>query len=326
MKRKHALGLAGVVLVGMSACEPARHEIEEPVGGGRLAAGASAGGGGAATAASGQFSTSAGAATTGATTTGGMGLAGTSGLGGQSLAGVSGQSVGGASFAGASGAAPTSRCPVANASVCVDFEGENPLAKFAIEGDDVAVTQAKQAHGQASLMFSKLAAHKSAVIATTQLDGISNVLWGRFYLYLDAGAPDGHGAFVNAFDRAGNWYELGFQFGAFHGNWHPPQGVPERWMNSASQIRAQAWTCVEFLFDGAKPAETQIWSDGALVEYTQKAGSPAIETVSQFERVTVGFTAYHGTSLSDYQGDTAPRATEMYLDDFALGAERIGCD
>jgi hypothetical protein len=73
-------------------------------------------------------------------------------------------------------------------------------------------------------------------------------------------------------------------------------------------------------------AETQIWSDGKPVSYTQKADSPAIQTVSQFKSVTIGFIAYHGTSLSDYNGDAAPSTTQMYIDDIALRPTRLGCE
>ncbi len=228
--------------------------------------------------------------------------------------------------AGSAGAPLNSSCPLPNAAVCLDFEGATPLAGLKLDGDGIDVSQSEHAHGGASLHFGNLTPNKRAWVTTSALSGISNVLWGRFFLYLDAGAPNGHGALVNAFDQAGNYYELGFEFSSFHGNWHVPAGVPERAMNSDRQIPRKAWSCVEFLFDGAQKAEAQIWSNGAPVKYTRKAGYPPIEAVSQFKRVTIGFIAYHGTSLKDYNGDAAPSATQMYIDDIALGPERIGCN
>lgn len=255
------------------------------------------------------------------------GAAGANGAGG-SPSSSAGSAIGGAGSAGAgsAGAPSSSSCPLPTAAVCLDFEGATPLAGLKLDGDDIDVSYSEHAHGGASLHFGSVTPNKRPSVTTSALSGISNVLWGRFFLYMDAGAPSGHGALVNAFDQAGNWYELGFQFSSFHGNWHVPAGVPERAMNSDQQIPRKVWSCVEFLFDGAQKAEAQIWSNGELVKYTQKAGYPPIEAVAQFKRVTIGFMAYHGTSLKDYEGDAAPSATQMYIDDIALGPERIGCN
>jgi hypothetical protein len=163
------------------------------------------------------------------------------------------------------------------------------------------------------------------MISTTQLGRITSVIWGRFYLQVTPGAPNGHGALVYAWDQSNNFYEVGFQFGAYHGNWHVPAGVPERWMNSRHKIPGDRWVCVEFLFDGAGRAPTKIWSDGVEVVFHQSATSPAIAAVQQFRRVDIGFHTVHGTSLSSYEGSTAPATTDAWIDDIALDTKRIGC-
>jgi hypothetical protein len=209
--------------------------------------------------------------------------------------------------------------------VCIDFEAKALDAKWRMAGSGQTVDTSNAAHGQYALHLANLMPGKSPFISTTQLGTITNVMWGRFYLLMMPGAPNGHGALVEVYDQAGNWYELGFQFSAYHGNWHPPAGVPERWMNSKVTIAPGKWTCVEFQLDGATPAVTKIWADGVEVKYSQSATAPAVVPVQQFRRAEIGFRPFHGTSLGKYEGVDPPALTDMWIDDIALDSKRIGC-
>jgi hypothetical protein len=209
--------------------------------------------------------------------------------------------------------------------VCIDFEAKALDSRWRGAGTSVTVEPGKAAHGMYALHLTNLQPGSSRVISTTQMGTITNVIWGRFYLYMTPGAPNGHGSLVTATDQAGNWYELGFQFNAYHGNWHVPAGVPERWMNSKVIIPGDRWVCVEFLFDGATPAVTKVWSDGVAVAYSQVASSPALVKVQQFRRFEIGFHPSHGTSLKSYEGSTPPATSDVWIDDLALDADRIGC-
>ncbi len=221
---------------------------------------------------------------------------------------------------------PVVTCAAGTAAVCLDFEtGKLPAAWRRSSGAPVVET-GQAARGQYALHLPALVPKKSHSIITSQLGTITNVMYGRFRLFMMPGAPNGHGAMVRGVDQANNWYEVGFQFSSFHGNWHPPEGVPERWMDSKTKIPGGKWTCVEFLFDGATPAVTKIWSDGTEVTYYQSAKTPGPLVVEKFKQVEIGFIPYHGTSLKDYEGDLAPAISDMWIDDVVLDGKRIGCE
>jgi len=82
------------------------------------------------------------------------------------------------------------------------------------------------------------------------------------------------------------------------------------------------WACAEWRFDGAT-SEMQLWIDGTEVEglhvigngtrcRTLPADSPWIPPV--FSRIDVGWESYQADS-----------ERSIWVDDFVLGAERIGC-
>jgi hypothetical protein len=347
-----SLGIALIALVHALACSGgAATPTEEPgpgasggASGSRL--GGAGQGGAARPAGAGGGAGSPGPGAGGSTAGGGMSAGGASGGGGSTdpadasgVLGVGGAAVGpgdaGAAdraadravMASADGAGPSSLagCKDPSYPVCVDFETRSLPAAWRAQGTGVAVSTGKAAHGEAALHIGNVAPFATRTIVTSQLAGVGSVMWGRFYLYASPGMPNGHGAMVMATDQAGNWYELGFQFGAYHGNWHPPAGVPERWMNSKVMIPGDKWTCVEFQFDGATPAVTKIWSDGVEVKYSQAASSPALVAVQSWRRLEVGFKAFHGTSIKSYEGMDPPALMEMWIDDLAIDGKRIGC-
>jgi len=82
------------------------------------------------------------------------------------------------------------------------------------------------------------------------------------------------------------------------------------------------WACAEWRFDGAT-SEMQLWIDGTEVEglhvigngtrcRTLPADSPWVPPV--FSRVDMGWESYQADS-----------ERSIWLDDFVLGAQRIGC-
>ncbi len=174
--------------------------------------------------------------------------------------------------------------------------------------------------------LSNLQSHPQLFLHVAQMPGIKDVLWGRYYLYMDPGAPSGHGAIVRTFDMQTNWYEVGFEHNAYLGNWHVlPGGVPEKYMRSTFVIPKASWACVEFFFDGATPDMAKVWSDGTPIVFNDIAKTPTIMKAVQFTTFDIGIVFYHGTSLTTYEGDTPPAITDMWLDDIALDTKRIGC-
>jgi hypothetical protein len=200
--------------------------------------------------------------------------------------------------------------------VCMDFENL-PDPKWT--GIGANVQMGKAAHGNAAFH-----GPPGSTISTTSLGPITNVVWGRFYLHMTPKAPVGHGAMVMLFDqpgRAGNWYEVGFEFNALQGNWHGNGG--EKYMRT-KMLLPDKWVCVEFFADGANAAPIQLWMDGVAVVYSDIAGSPTILKTTKFANFTIGLTPYHGLSTVNYEGNVMPM-TDMWIDDIALDTQRVGC-
>jgi hypothetical protein len=232
--------------------------------------------------------------------------------------------------------------------VCIDFESGKLDTGWTLGSNNSAGTSAKvettrAAHGQYALHLTGFHMGTSTLIHTAELGSIKDVMWGRYYLYMDPGAPTGHGGMVRAFDQAKDWYELGFEYNSFLGNWHPATPNPGNWiekaMRSHDTIPQKKWACVEFLFDGAKPDVAQIWYDGvqvtyySVISYCTNGSGPAagcdvtLGKASQFKTFDIGAEFYHGVSLDPkmWAGDGPPTITDAFIDDIALDTKRVGC-
>jgi hypothetical protein len=279
------------------------------------------------------------------------GAAGASGAGGVSGTGSVGGLSGAATEGGMGGAGGSASAPgcASNAyPVCLDFESGKLDAAWTFGSGNSAGTSAQveaglAAHGQYALHLKGFHMGTSTLIHTSKLGAIKDVMWGRYYLYMSPGAPTGHGGMVRAFDQAGDWYELGFEYNSFLGNWHPHRpnaaGAIEKAMRSHDKIHGDSWVCVEFSFDGVQPNVAQIWYDGVQVQYysvidycDSGQGAAAgcnitLDKARQFTSFDVGTEFYHGVSLDPnmWAGDGPPTITDAYIDDLALDTKRVGC-
>jgi len=238
---------------------------------------------------------------------------------------------------GLDGAAVTASCAGTTHPLCIDFEDGKADPPWTLPANDVAIETGNAAHGRYALHLSNLASHPTLYLQTEKMPGIQDVLWGRFYLYMEPAAPLGHGDLVRANDVNTNWYEVGFAqagdpnaanptTGCYLADWHTGvNGVPEKGMPSQFVIPAAKYACVEFYFDGATPAVAQVWSDGVEVQFATPPATPAVQKAVQFVSFGIGITLYHGDSLVTYAGDTPPDLTDEWLDDIALDTTRIGC-
>lgn len=213
-------------------------------------------------------------------------------------------------------------------AVCADFEtGKLPVGwTLAISpGETANVEATKVAHGKFALHLGALSKGKSVKLVTSALGGITNVMWGRFYLYMSPGAPVGHTALFNAFDQDRNWWAVGAEFNSYFANWHPPSCCPEKFMRSKVVIPGDKWACYEFQFDGAQPSVAKVWADGQPVTFYNVSNRAGPNVVQKFTKVELGLMPYHSLSLKSYDGDDPPLLTDVYMDDFALDTKRIGC-
>jgi hypothetical protein len=263
---------------------------------------------------------------------GGAGTGGSSviGNGGTSSAGASGAagSAGAGGGVGVGGGAPAG-CTADPHPLCLDFESAIDKATWT-GGSDAGVSTMDKAHGTHSYH----AYPNAGVLTTTKFGTITNDIWGRFYLRMTPGpapvpagtpgAPGGHGNIVGAYE-GGAWYELGWQFNGLMGNWHnggenPLRGHPD--------IMDQ-WYCVELHFDGTKTNMPTWYVDGQEAQYYM--GEPNNPTkphvITKFDKLTIGFTSYAGLGIAKdpYGNNNPPVMTDMWLDDIAFDAKRIGC-
>jgi len=300
--------------------------------------GSGAGAGGS-SAGSGGSSAGSGGATGG---TGGAGAGGTAG-------GVAGS--GGATSAGTGGGGvSTTGTGSKGATVFYDFEECATPAGWTVpnyptdpgEGNQGAgslLVDMEKAHGgKCSLHMKDFSGDQPQHALLADLPkGFGPVLWGRAWMF-NTGAPTQHGALIKTRYTVPNspdvdWYEVGYEKQNYDGIWHsplPPSGLPEWVLQSNTTIVINAWTCVEWLFDtqnsaGVEAADPRIWQDG--VEVTFKPGfeydlsgvqgkpRPPTPKGTDFVGIEVGLTMYHAIDMK----------MNFYMDDLALGKERIGC-
>jgi hypothetical protein len=238
------------------------------------------------------------------------------------------------------GAVVTASCTGTTHPVCIDFESGKIDAPWTGPGNDTKVDTGNAAHGRYALHLSNLQTHPILYLQTSKLTGITDQMWGRFYLYMDPAAPVGHGALVRADDIKTNWDEVGFEAngadptrandispttGNYFADWHTGvNGNPEKYMRSKDNIPHKKWACVEFFFDGATPSVPRVWGDGIEVMFDDIIAMPNPQKAVQFVDFKIGITFYHGGSTVTYEGNTMP-LTDEWIDDIALDTTRIGC-
>jgi hypothetical protein len=296
---------------------------------------------------------------------GGVGTAGASGTGGGSAgAGASGQAGGGAPDGGtdADGGAdtradgstlpPGTGCGVTG-TICWDFEeGKLPMGW----------TPYRNEYPTGSLLVDNTRAHRGTyalhakdftggnegadggpkhTIRYALPAGFGPVLWGRAFVYLTPGVPMSHAGFFNARYPAPNipatstdvtkldWYEVATSGGKYVSIWHPPEppGTPEAVQISDTAGVVDAWACVEWLFDAqngtaAEAADARVFLNGVEITWPMMIVAPTGAARPVHDKAQ-SFTVLE-TGVYLYQGLTT--ATSWWIDDLAVGKQRIGCD
>ena len=164
------------------------------------------------------------------------------------------------------------------------------------------------------------------------------VMWGRAWVYTTA-APQSHSGLFNArYPRPNttdtdigklDWYEIATYQAKYMGIWHVPEiptGTPEWVKVSNMPVIVNDWTCWEWQFDGqngtaAEAADPRIWINGVeqtwgqMFIYPPDAMHPTQEKATNFSTLETGVYLYQGL----------PIATNTWIDELAVGKERIGC-
>jgi hypothetical protein len=165
------------------------------------------------------------------------------------------------------------------------------------------------------------------------------VLWGRAFIYTTPARPMSHAGFFNArYPRPGStntafealdWYEAATYMGTYMSIWHPPEppGYPEDVQVTTTPIVLDDWACLEWEFDGAngdapEAAEPRMWLDGVELAwpdtfiYPDGSARPKHEKATNFTVLEAGIYLYQGLTT----------VTNWWIDDLAVGSERIGCN
>jgi hypothetical protein len=167
-------------------------------------------------------------------------------------------------------------------------------------------------------------------------------LWGRAWIYMSPATPMSHAGFFNArYPRPGaaaasatdvtklDWYEVATSGGNYVSIWHPPEppGTPEAVQISATAGVVGAWACVEWLFDGQngtaqEAAAPRVFLNGVEIAWPMMIVAPTGAPRPPLEKAQ-SFTVLE-TGVYLYQGLTTP--TNWWIDDLAVGKQRIGCN
>jgi hypothetical protein len=178
-----------------------------------------------------------------------------------------------------------------------------------------------------------------ATIVYTMPAHFGSVLWGRAFVFTTPAAPDSHAGIFNArYPRPGStatamssldWYEVASYTRKYMTVWHPPEppGYPEDVHVSAAPVVLDRFACLEWLFDGSsadagEASAPRMWVDGTELTwpdsfiYPDGAAPPQREPVDSFLELETGIYLYQGLTT----------VTDWWIDDLAVGPQRIGCN
>jgi len=301
-------------------------------------------GGGAGTAAG---STSSGSG--GISSAGGAGVPITSGAGGSSVSDASASDV---SVPGADAGVPTGvGCP-SPGTLCWDFEtGAIPTLWTASRNEfngQILVDNTRPHRGTYSLHAKDLIGGTEGTAGGPKKSlryllpaNFGPTMWGRAFVYTTPARPASHAGLFNArYPRPNStatdmstldWYEVASYQQKYMSVWHPPEppGFPEWVLLSDTPLVLDAWTCLEWLFDGSgggnvEAAEPRVWLDGTELTWPTKftfsdpdgSPRPTREKAQNFTMIETGVVMYQGLT----------KTTNWWIDDLAVGPQRIGCN
>jgi hypothetical protein len=248
-----------------------------------------------------------------ATSTGSGGAASTTtGVGGATATGTGGAT---SSTGGSGGGGAPVGC---KALFCDDFEKDatiDPAKWTADVGYDPAITMTIEstmvAHG-------KNAAHAHLIDSTggfaslketVTFPQLADDLWGRAYFHtaIDAGA--GHTGFLSAYAGDARVLEVGASNGNFQLTYYEPGKEFPAGYNTA--VPQNKWVCLEWHFARSGAHLIEVFIDGApSVTYDTSGHQPP------------PFTAV-GLGMDNHSAN--PPGNDVYLDDVAIDANRVGC-
>jgi hypothetical protein len=242
--------------------------------------------------------------------------------------------------------APASNTKTPKTLLSDDFESyeagqpPEPAWKTSVGGGTVAVDTARAYSGKKSVHFTTEAGGKGRR-ALIGKDGpplfpmAGNAFFGRAMVWVsDIPPPAVHWTNVKATGLVpGTDLTAQYNYGGMHekllGNYATTNAAglqADCWKSSKSPLPTKRWVCLEWHYEGPRD-RMRFWVDGAAVDdltisdgkgdgcVRGKEGPDGLWHAPTFAGVRLGWEHYQ----------TSPIAIEMWLDDAAIGAERIGC-
>ncbi len=189
-------------------------------------------------------------------------------------------------------------------------------------GNSIAVQSEKAAHGKYALLVSCPATTNNtfAFIRAQHLpDALRQHFFGRAYMFVTPRPPNRHTVFITAgtpgFPR--KYQEVATVRGQWqltYVDWRA-NGIMEDY-HSGGIVPLDRWFCLEWEFND-HPNHATVWADGKLAYetgFTYKTTGATNDLVGGFDEFEFGFRLWAG----------APQAFDVYYDDIALDAKRIG--
>lgn len=224
-------------------------------------------------------------------------------------------SIGGAATGGSGGEAP----PACTALLCEDFEsgveldarkwttsvGYHPDNGVAIQSDNVA-------HGSfaARAHLSETQGGFAILREAVTFPELADSLWGRAYFFTTLPAETGHTGFFSAYVDEDRVFEVGAGNGTWQLTYYPSPGS-ENPAGYPGEVPVGEWVCFEWHFDRVGSPRIEIFIDGESVAvYENNEGE-----VAPLTSVGLGMDNHSATVGSN----------DVYLDDIAIDAERVGC-
>jgi hypothetical protein len=309
-------GVAFLPVLG-GACSPSDSESESGGSSGAPGgAGTSAGTGGATGGSTsvGTGGSAAGAATGGGGTSPGTAGAATGGGGADATGGVGGFNQSGAGGGGSGGA--SSGC--GTATFCDDFERSTMLGAEWILDNSVAANTIEVISTQHHSGMNAVHIKYGTGAMATYLDAAkgfpftNDSFWGRVWMYAMTGLEAGHHIYIEAQSgptnksgvRVLNTQKMAFIATNLQSN--DQTGL------SAVTMPQAKWSCFEWQIKATGgTGEVHLYMDGTEVPGTTKSGW----AIPHVDKTRLGIQRYGGGT-----------AGELWYDDYAVGAERIGCN
>jgi hypothetical protein len=227
-----------------------------------------------------------------------------------------------------------SRCAQLGAQLCEDFEsGTLDKGLWEVGGNEPIIDPGKSMRGTHSAHFHTDGNGLSFIKEKKTFPAVNNTFWGRMFFYVDALPVTPDYAHFTILEAAGTGdssaVREGGQYRKFGvgtdggptGDWTNIDADPTK--DSAREIPEKQWMCVEWLYKG-DTNETRFFWDGVehpslytFPKVAHGANSGVDYNLPNFNSVWVGWWMYQSNPVPDH--------FDVWIDEIAIDADRIGC-